>query len=89
MQNEQIISLEKFITDADNFVKNLNTTHKPIILTQNDSAVAVLQDIKDHRKLLNALYMLKLMVQGERDIQQGKGYKQSEVCPYTNTREGL
>lgn len=79
MQADQIISLEEFVTDADSIIKNLNTSHKPLILTKDDSAVAVLQNIKEHRKLLNALYMLKLMVQGERDIQQGKGQKQSEV----------
>lgn len=79
MQSEQIVSLNKFVTDANKFVKTLNTTQKPLILTQDDAAVAILQDIKQYHKLLNALYMLKLMVQGEKDIQEGKGHKQSEV----------
>lgn len=79
MQSEQIVSLNKFITDAHKFIQTLNKTGTPLILTQNDAAVAIVQDIEQYRKLLNSLYMLKLMVQGERDIQEGKGYKQSEV----------
>ncbi len=79
MQADQIISLENFVTNADSIIKNLNASDKSFVLTKDDSAVAVLQNIKEHRKILNALYMLKLMVQSERDIQQGKGQKQSEV----------
>ncbi len=79
MQNEQIISLNKFVSDANKFVKNLNTTHQPLILTKNGSAVAIVQDINQYQKFLDALYMLKLMVQGESDIQSGKGHAQSDV----------
>jgi len=79
MRTEQIVSLEKFVANANKFVKAINTSHKPLVLTQDESAVAIVQDIKQYHKILNALYMLKLMVQGEKDIQEGKGYKQAEV----------
>lgn len=79
MQSDQIISLNKFITNANKFVKDLGVSQKPLFLTQNDNAVAVVQDIKHYNKLLDALYFLRLMVQGEKDIHNENYFDQSEV----------
>ena len=77
--SDQIISLNKFITNANKFVKDLGVNQKPLVLTQNDNAVAVVQDIKHYNRLLEALYFLKLMVQGEKDIHNENYFEQSEV----------
>ena len=42
---------------------------------QNEQIISV----GKFQKLLNGLCMLKLMVQGEKDIQEGKGRKQADV----------
>lgn len=65
--------------NATELIDELNTTYTPLILIQNDTPVAVVQNVKEYQKLLNALCMLKLMVQGEKDIQEGKGRKQADV----------
>jgi PHD/YefM family antitoxin component YafN of YafNO toxin-antitoxin module len=79
MQIEKIISLDKFVANANELLDNLSSTHSPLILTKDDSAVAVIQNVHDYKKLLNALFMLKLMVQGEKEIQNGQGIGQDKV----------
>jgi len=85
MQNENIISLNQFVNDADKLVKILKTTNRPFILTKDDAAVAVIQDVDQYRKLLNALHLLKLMAQGEKDIQNGKKVEQAQVFEELNS----
>ncbi len=92
MHTEQIVSIGKFIDNPNTFIENLNTTHSPLILVQNDSPVAILQGVDEYRKLLDALSILKLLVQGEKEIQEGKGQTQDEVFTEINhiveTRNG-
>lgn len=85
MQNENIISLNQFVNDADKMVNILKTTNRPFILTKDDAAVAVIQDINQYRKLLNALQLLKLTAQGEKDIQNGKKAEQAQVFEELNS----
>jgi len=85
MQNENIISLNQFINDPDKLVKILKTTNRPFILTKDDAAVAVIQDVDQYRKLLKALHLLKLTAQGEKDIQNGKKVEQAQVFEELNS----
>lgn len=79
MQNEQIVSIDQFLANANDLIEQLHTTRSRLILTKEGSAVAVVQDMREYRKLLDALSMLKLMAQGEKDIQAGRVKKQEEV----------
>lgn len=79
MQNEKIISIDKFIANANELLDSLSSSNNNIILTKNDSAVAVIQNVNEYRKLQNAIYMLKLMVQGEKEIQSGEGIEQRDL----------
>ena len=40
-----------------------------LVLTQNGSATAVVQDYESYQRTQDSLVMLKLMVQGEADVQ--------------------
>lgn len=84
MQNEQVLSLDAFIANTGDFIDQLNKTRDSIILAENGNAVAVLQDVSEYRKLLDALSMLKLMVQGEKDIQTGRVKRQKDVFKNLN-----
>ncbi len=79
MPNPQILSLDKFLANAHELVGQLDSTPGHFILTKEESAVAVVQGVKEHQKLLDALMMLKLIVQGEKDMQAGKVSKQQKV----------
>lgn len=54
----------------------VNESHQPIIITQNGEAKAVLQDIESYENMKNAIAMLKLLAEGERDMANGRVEKQ-------------
>jgi prevent-host-death family protein len=54
--------------NAANLLLQVNETRRPVIITQNGLARAVLQDPVSYENMRNAIALLKLMVQGEDDI---------------------
>ena len=74
-----IVSLSEFKARAAQMLAEMKAAEKEIVLTQRGAASAVVQDFEAHQRLQNALLMLKLMVQGEADIQQGRTTSQNRV----------
>jgi len=64
---------------AADLLKQINETHRPVIITQNGEPKAVLQDPASYENMRNALGILKLISQGEEDIRNGKVKSQEEV----------
>lgn len=64
---------------AADLLKQVNETHRPVIITQNGEPKAVLQDPQSYESMRNALGLLKLISQGEEDIRKGKVRHQDEV----------
>lgn len=60
-------------------LKQINETHRPVIITQNGEPRAVLQDPKSYEDMRNAIGVLKLISQGEEEIKNGKSKSQEEV----------
>ena len=60
-------------------LEQINTTHRPIIITQNGEPRAVLQDPESYENMRNALGILKLLSQGEEDLKSGETHTQEEV----------
>lgn len=75
---EQIISLTDFKTSASRLLQETRGGAN-IILTQNGSASAVVQDYATYRAQQDAFLMLKLLVQGEADVSKNNLTSQSEV----------
>ncbi|HCI13353.1 MAG: prevent-host-death protein [Gallionellales bacterium GWA2_60_142] len=75
---EQIISLTDFKTSASRLLQETRGGAN-IILTQNGSASAVVQDYATYRAQQDAFLMLKLMVQGEADAQKNRLTAQGKV----------
>lgn len=65
--------------NAAHLLQHVNETRRPVIITQNGLARAVLQDTASYESMRNAIAMLKLMVQGENDIRAGRLSGQDEV----------
>jgi len=65
--------------NAAELLEQINETHRPVIITQNGEARAVLQDPQSYENMRNALGMLKLISQGEEDIKNGKTKSQENV----------
>jgi prevent-host-death family protein len=64
---------------AADILKQINETHRPVIITQNGEPRAVLQDPKSYEDMRNAIGILKLISQGENEIRSGKARSQQEV----------
>ncbi len=64
---------------AADLLKQINETHRPVIITQNGKPRAILQDPKSYENMRNAIGILKLISQGEEQIRDGKVKSQQEV----------
>ena len=64
---------------AADLLNQINETHRPVIITQNGDARAVLQDPISYENMRNAIGILKLISQGEADIRNGKVKSQEDV----------
>jgi prevent-host-death family protein len=60
-------------------LKQINETHRPVIITQNGEPKAVIQDPKSYEDMRNAIGILKLLSQGEEDIKSEKTETQAKV----------
>jgi len=64
---------------AADLLKQINDTHRPVIITQNGEPRAVLQDPQSYENMRNAIGILKLLSLGEADIRNGKTMTQDDV----------
>ena len=64
---------------ASDLLKQINETHRPVVITQNGKPRAVLQDPESYENMRNAIGLLKLISLGEKDIKDGKSKSQEEV----------
>ncbi len=60
-------------------IKQINETHRPMIITQNGEAKAVIQDPESYENMKNAISMLKLLSFAEEDIKDGNLLNEDEV----------
>ena len=64
---------------AADLLRQINETHRPVIITQNGEPRAVLQDPQSYENMRNALGLLKLISIGEADIREGRTKSQDEM----------
>ena len=74
---EDIQSLTYVKTHPTEVIREININRRPIVITQKGAARAVLIDIDSYEKQKNILFMLKLVIQGEKDI-KNKNYIEQE-----------
>ena len=64
---------------AADILKQINDTHRPVVITQNGEPRAVLQDPESYDNMRKAIGLLKLISQGEEDIKQGNTKTQDRL----------
>ena len=64
---------------AADVLKHINETHRPMIITQNGEAKAVIQDPKSYEDMKNAISILKLLSFAEEDIKNGNLHDEEDV----------
>jgi len=53
-------------------IRKARDTGKPIVITQNGRATAVLQDVESFQRQRDALHLLKLLAQGSQELREGQ-----------------
>ena len=69
---QDIRSITDLKRNTNSILKQIHETKRPVILTVNGKAEAVLMDAKEYEKINNAFNLLKLLAPAEEDISNGK-----------------
>jgi len=64
---------------AADVLKHINETHRPMIITQNGEAKAVIQDPQSYEDMKNAISLLKLLSFAEENIKNGNVQSEEDV----------
>lgn len=72
---EPITALKR---DAAGLIERAAESRTPIVITQNGRATAVLQDVDSFAEERAAFALLKLALEGERDIQAGRKHSYAD-----------
>ncbi len=64
---------------AADILNQINSTHRPVIITQNGEPRAVLQDPESYENMRNAIGILQLLSQGENDVKNSNVTSQEAV----------
>lgn len=75
---EDIRPISYIKANAAEILAQVNESRRPVYVTQNGEAKAVLLDTESYEKMKKALGLLKLLAQGERDIVDGKVSSQED-----------
>ena len=77
--NNDIKPITYLKSRAADVLKQINETHRPMIITQNGEARAVIQDPQSYENMRNTISMLKLLSFAEEDIRNGDLVDEEEV----------
>ena len=69
---EDIRSITDLKRNTNSVLDQIHKTKRPVILTVNGKAEAVLVDAKEYEKITNAFNLLKLLAPAEEDIKEGR-----------------
>lgn len=84
---QPVVSLSEFKAKAAQLLAEMKAGDQTIVVTQNGTATAVVQDYESHQRVQEALLFLKLVVQGEADVSAGRMVSQRQV--FADIKAGL
>ncbi|HCW75020.1 MAG TPA: type II toxin-antitoxin system Phd/YefM family antitoxin [Candidatus Marinimicrobia bacterium] len=70
--NEDIRPITYLKSKSPDLLRQVNTTKRPVIITQNGEPRGILQDPESYSRMRDALSLLKLINQSELEIRNGK-----------------
>jgi prevent-host-death family protein len=69
-----IIPISELRQDASSIVKRASASGDPVFITQRGRASAVLQSVGAYERAQRELQILRILAQGEADIEAGAGF---------------
>jgi prevent-host-death family protein len=79
-----IVPITDLRQDATDIVKRVTKLREPFIITQRGRAAAVIVSIEAYEHSRHELEILRLIAQGEKEIEAGKGYPMNVVLSETD-----
>ena len=73
MKLENIAPITELKRDAAALIERAAEERTPIVITQNGRATAVLQDVQSYEAQRREFALLKIVLQGEQEIREGRG----------------
>jgi prevent-host-death family protein len=78
--SRQIKPISYLKANAADVLKELEEQRKPLIITQNGEAKAVLQDVASYEETQETLALLKILALGSQQVERGEVTPVSEVA---------
>jgi prevent-host-death family protein len=78
--SRQIKSISYLKANAADVLQELEEQRKPLIITQNGEAKAVLQDVASYEETQETLALLKILALGSQQVERGEVTPVSEVA---------
>jgi prevent-host-death family protein len=85
----QIRSVSYLSDHAEEMLRTINEGGPPYIITQNDEATAVLEDLTSYERTQETLALLKLIAMGREDIAAGRVHPLEDVIAELKARTDL
>jgi len=75
----QIVPISEFRKEAACLVKQVAGSKEPLVITQRGKAAVVMVGAEAYQRSQKELEILKILVQGEKDIEADVGYSMDDV----------
>ncbi len=85
--SSQIKSISYLKANAAKVLEELREQRKPLVITQNGEAKAVIQDVASYEETQETLALLKILALGNQQIAQGKVEPVSAVVKRLRARK--
>ncbi len=82
--SKAIKPISYFKANAAAIIRELNATHGTMVITQHGEAKAVIQDIEEYERVQETLALLKMISQGQKDLENGKAIPAEQMVRELN-----
>lgn len=70
--SEAVKPISHFKSHASEVVREIVETHKPVVITLNGEAKAIIQDIREYEKDQESLALLKILALSRKSVNEGR-----------------
>jgi len=74
-----IIPISDLRDDAANVLERMKKSQEPVVITQRGRAAAVMVSIEEYERSEHEREILRLLVQGDKEVAAGKGHALEDV----------
>lgn len=70
--SEAVKPISHFKSHASEVVREIVATHRPVVITLNGEAKAIIQDIREYEKDRESLALLKILALSRKSVNEGR-----------------